>query len=201
MAQIKIVRKNDEFSPEYQVGDIFDMTGTWYGGCYIEGHTGVPVPLDKEEYVEIDAEKTGNAEKVVNAEKAVNAEEAANAEERAKGEEESAKGLGETRGSGSSAEVAGSTAAADIDTHGICVGDIVQHFKREGVDSSTSEYIYKVLAFASHTESGEDLVIYQALYAPFKVYARPYALFMSKVDSIKYPTAAQTFRFEKLETQ
>ncbi len=67
----------------------------------------------------------------------------------------------------------------DRDIH---VGDIVQHFKREWVSAQTSEYLYKVLAFAQHTETGERLVIYQAMYTPFKICARPYAMFMSEVD-------------------
>ena len=77
-------------------------------------------------------------------------------------------------------------------------GDIVQHFKREWVSADTSEYLYKVLAFAVHTETGERLVIYQALYAPFKICARPYSMFMSEVDKDKYPTASQRYRFEKI---
>ena len=81
----------------------------------------------------------------------------------------------------------------------ICVGDIVQHFKREWVSADTSEYLYKVLAFAQHTETGERLVIYQALYAPFKVCARPYAMFMSGVDREKYPDIRQKYRFEKVK--
>ena len=81
----------------------------------------------------------------------------------------------------------------------ICVGDIVRHFKREWVSADTSEYLYKVLAFAQHTETGERLVIYQALYAPFKVCARPYAMFMSEVDREKYPDIRQKYRFEKVK--
>lgn len=81
----------------------------------------------------------------------------------------------------------------------ICVGDIVRHFKREWVSPATSEYLYKVLAFAQHTETGEQLVIYQALYAPFKVCARPYAMFMSEVDREKYPDIRQKYRFEKVQ--
>ena len=79
------------------------------------------------------------------------------------------------------------------------VGDIVKHFKREWVDEKTSEYLYKILAFASHTETGEHLVIYQGLYAPFKICARPYAMFMSEVDREKYPDVKQTYRFEKVQ--
>lgn len=62
------------------------------------------------------------------------------------------------------------------------MGDIVRHFKRETVENPTTEYLYKILAFAEHTETGEKLVVYQALYAPFKICARPYAMFMSEVD-------------------
>ena len=38
---------------EYEVGDIFEPTGTWYGGVHISGKSGVPVSLDKEEYIEL----------------------------------------------------------------------------------------------------------------------------------------------------
>lgn len=78
----------------------------------------------------------------------------------------------------------------------IQVGDIVMHFKREWVDKSTTKYLYKVLAFAQHSETGEKLVIYQALYEPFKVCARPYDMFMSMVDKSKYPDIRQVYRFE-----
>lgn len=30
--------------------------GTWYGGVHIEGKSGVPVSLDKDEYMELDTE-------------------------------------------------------------------------------------------------------------------------------------------------
>ena len=88
----------------------------------------------------------------------------------------------------------------EVPSRDIQVGDIVQHFKREWVSQNTSEYLYKVLAFAQHTETGERLVIYQALYAPFKVCARPYAMFMSEVDRKKYPDIHQKYRFEKVTT-
>ena len=81
----------------------------------------------------------------------------------------------------------------------IRVGDIVQHFKREFVSYNTSEYIYKVVAFAQHSETGEKLVIYQGMYYPFKTCARPYDMFMSEVDHMKYPDIKQKFRFEKIE--
>ena len=30
MSRIRIVKKNDEYTSEYQVGDLFEITGTWY---------------------------------------------------------------------------------------------------------------------------------------------------------------------------
>ena len=69
----------------------------------------------------------------------------------------------------------------------ILVGRKYRHFK--GND-------YKVLALAEHTETGEKLVVYQAMYAPFKICARPYDMFMSEVDHQKYPGVRQHWRFE-----
>ena len=37
MSRIRIVKKNDEYTSEYQVGDLFEITGTWYGGVHIMG--------------------------------------------------------------------------------------------------------------------------------------------------------------------
>lgn len=80
----------------------------------------------------------------------------------------------------------------------IKVGDIVRHFKHEFESLNPQDYYYKILAFAKHTETGEKLVIYQALYEPFEVYARPYDMFMSKVDKKKYPYIEQEYRLEKV---
>ena len=90
-------------------------------------------------------------------------------------------------------------AVGEVPERDILVGDIVQHFKREWVSSETSEYLYKVLAFAQHTETGEKLVVYQGMYPPFKICARPYDMFMSEVDREKYPKIRQKYRFEKIK--
>lgn len=68
-------------------------------------------------------------------------------------------------------------------------GDIVRHFKGK---------LYVIEGFAEHTETAEGLVIYRALYPPFEVYARPVGMFMSAVDKLKYPTATQEYRFERV---
>ena len=82
----------------------------------------------------------------------------------------------------------------------IRVGDVVRHFKREYVSPESSDYLYRVLAFARHTETDEEPVIYQAMYPPFKTCARPYEMFMSRVDREKYPDAAQEYRFEVVKS-
>ncbi len=82
-------------------------------------------------------------------------------------------------------------------------GDIVKHFKREKLGQPGNLYLYKILAVATHTESKERLVIYQALYendamgVHFDIYARPYNMFMSEVDKKKYQNIKQKYRFEK----
>ena len=49
MSRIRIIKKNDEYNSEYEIGDIFEIQGTWYGGVHITGKSGVPISLDKEE--------------------------------------------------------------------------------------------------------------------------------------------------------
>lgn len=52
--KIRIIKKNDEYSMEYQIGDIFTVDGTWYGGVNVRSASGVPLSLDKEEYEEVE---------------------------------------------------------------------------------------------------------------------------------------------------
>lgn len=67
--------------------------------------------------------------------------------------------------------------------------EVYRHFKGN---------LYQVITLAEEEETGNKLVIYQGLYAPFKVYARPLSAFLERLDRTKYPNVTQEYRFERV---
>ena len=74
----------------------------------------------------------------------------------------------------------------DINIH---EGDFYRHFKGQ---------IYQIRTIATNSEDESLMVVYQAMYPPFKVWVRPLSMFTEKLDTSKHPDAGQTYRFEKI---
>ena len=68
--------------------------------------------------------------------------------------------------------------------------------KIHGVYRHLKGKLYLVEDVATHSETGEEYVVYRALYGERKLYVRPKEMFLSAVDLKKYPNAEQQFRFE-----
>lgn len=64
---------------------------------------------------------------------------------------------------------------------------VYKHFKGD---------YYFVEDVAIHSETKEKYVVYRGLYGNNELYIRPYHMFTSKVDKVKYPDVKQEWRFE-----
>lgn len=75
-------------------------------------------------------------------------------------------------------------------------GSVWKHFKGT---------IAKVITLCKHSETGEELVVYECSGNNGKtnhedgIYARPLEMFLSEVDHVKYPDVRQKYRLVKIE--
>lgn len=67
---------------------------------------------------------------------------------------------------------------------------IYKHFKGN---------LYRIITIAKDSETGEDVVVYQALYGEYVTYTRALANFIEVLDRGKYPEATQVHRFEAVQ--
>lgn len=67
---------------------------------------------------------------------------------------------------------------------------VYRHFKGD---------YYLVEDIAWHSETGEKYVVYRKLYGDGSLWIRPYDMFISEVDRLKYPECTQRYRFELQE--
>ena len=74
-----------------------------------------------------------------------------------------------------------------ISADSIVKGGLYRHFKG---------MYYYVLDVATHSETGELLMVYQKLYDNRDLYVRPLDMFLSDVDREKYPDVVQEKRFQ-----
>jgi hypothetical protein len=78
----------------------------------------------------------------------------------------------------------------------IQIGSVYRHFKG---------FTAKITTIATHTETGESLVVYECSGKAVNsdhingIYARPLEMFLSEVDHEKYPDVKQKYRFELIE--
>ena len=72
------------------------------------------------------------------------------------------------------------------------IGKFYRHFKGK---------LYQVLNIATDSETGEKMVVYQALYGSFEVYVRGYNSFTEMLDKNKYPAAVQLYRFVEVKKE
>ena len=73
-----------------------------------------------------------------------------------------------------------------MDNRDIVIGGLYRHFKG---------MYYVVTDIATHSETGERLVVYRQLYGDRLTYVRPLDMFASPVDKEKYPEVVQERRF------
>lgn len=70
------------------------------------------------------------------------------------------------------------------------IGKIFRHFKGD---------YYLVEGIVTHSESGEKMVLYKALYGECAKFVRPYSMFLEEVPKDKENPTGQRYRFQEVE--
>ena len=67
-------------------------------------------------------------------------------------------------------------------------GKIFRHFKGD---------LYLFIDIVTHSETGEKMVLYKALYGDCGLFVRPLSMFLEEVPKEKYNPTSQKYRFEE----
>lgn len=73
------------------------------------------------------------------------------------------------------------------ETRKVSQGEIYKHFKGG---------LYQVITIGEAVETGEGMVVYQALFGKFKIYVQPYEAFISKVERRESIDTKQIYCYE-----
>ncbi|MGL4772998.1 MAG: DUF1653 domain-containing protein [Clostridium sp.] len=72
------------------------------------------------------------------------------------------------------------------------IGKIFRHFKGD---------LYLIEGVCTHSETGEKMVLYRALYGDCGLYVRPFEMFLEEVPENKENPTGQKYRFEEYEVK
>lgn len=73
---------------------------------------------------------------------------------------------------------------------------MIDEIKIKGIYRHYKGDLYLVEDIATHSETGEEMVIYRGLYDDSPLWARPKSLFLNKLDTKKAQEFGQEYRFE-----
>ena len=75
----------------------------------------------------------------------------------------------------------------------------MREIKIHGIYRHYKGNLYIVEDIIFHSETGEKMVAYRALYDDHKLWCRPYDMFLEEIDHEKYPEIQQKYRFEFID--
>lgn len=79
------------------------------------------------------------------------------------------------------------------------IGSIVRWFKRDALpeeQKKANAHLYRIIAFGVNNQTGEEMVIYTALYGSFNTFVETLKVFKTKINKEEYPDTEQVYQYE-----